>query len=61
MDIQMIAAGLGGLAVLLQAVNFALYLRIDNAILRSEAQLKDWSRREFVAKEACDRFCAEGL
>jgi len=57
----MIAAGLGGLAVLLQAVNFALYLRIDNAILRSEAQLKDWSRREFVAKEACDRFCAEGL
>jgi hypothetical protein len=43
-----IAAICAILAVAGQVVNFLLYLLIRNAILESEAKLKDWADARFV-------------
>ena len=51
-DIHVIAAVLGGLAVLGQVVNVVLHLRIRTAILESEGKMKDWVDEHFVRRAA---------
>jgi hypothetical protein len=48
-----IAVGVSIVAVVLQGVNGYLYLRIQNAILKSETKTEHWVDDEFVRKETC--------
>ena len=55
-DIEALAAGMGILAIVGQAVNVVLHLRVRNAVLESEGKTKDWVRgelREYVPRDLC--------
>jgi hypothetical protein len=49
-----LAVGVSIVAVLLQGLNGYLYLRVENAILKSEKSTERWAEDEFVRKETCD-------
>ena len=50
-EAQTIGAILGGLAVLGQALNAWLFLRLDNAMLRSRAEILRLVEERFLLKE----------
>lgn len=51
MTVEHLAAALGALAVVGQLVNVILALRVENAVLRSQAELRQWAEATFVPRE----------
>lgn len=53
MSADYLAVALGFVAIVGQALNYILHLRVRSAILESERQLLATVGREFVRKETC--------